>query len=136
MEEYNIVAKRHCGSLLINPAKELQIEGKVACHLWKPSRGFGDRLLKEDMVENMDETHSVFNMDDGIALSVIGSGDVKYAYMSCGHVGMTIVVLNTGGRDAAIKPPFMVFQNKSRIYPIGSVPDDVPGGSYGNEPNC
>lgn len=43
---------------------------------------------------------------------------------------MTMLVRVTGGRDARIEAPFMVFQNKARNYPIRGVTDDVPGVCY------
>jgi len=134
MDRFGIVSRRQCGKLLVSPAKEVHIEREVAYHLGQVYRGFKDVSLEEDMVENMDETHFMVNMDDGKTLSVIGSQDVRYADVSSGGVGMTMVVRITGGRDASIQPPLMIFENNSRSYPIRCVADDVPGVSYRTGP--
>ena len=47
---------------------------------------------------------------------------------------MKMVVRHTGGRDARIAPPFLVFKNQKRWYPIRVVPDSVHGVSYRSGP--
>lgn len=37
---------------------------------------------------------------------------------------------STGGAYGCIEPPFNVFMNKTRKYPIKGVPDDIHGVAY------
>ena len=134
MERFNIVARRQCGKLMISPVKQEQMEREVAFHLGVVSRAFSNEELDEDKVEDVDETNFVINMDNGRNLSFVGCGEVKYADVSSGGEGMTMMVRITGGKNALIQPPFIVFQNKSRNYPIRRVPDDVPGVPYRTGP--
>lgn len=50
---------------MVRPTELLQIEKSVAYHLGKLKRGFESGLLNEDRIENADETHFVFKMDNG-----------------------------------------------------------------------
>lgn len=63
-------------------------------------------------------------------LSFVDTHDVKYSNVSSCGERMTMMVRITGGKNAIIKPRFLVFQNKSRNYPIRGVEDNVPGASY------
>ena len=87
-------------------------------------------ILDEILVENVDETHFIINMDNGKTLGFRGDNDVKYADVVSGGVGMTMVVRLTGGPSSKICAPFMIFQNDNSSYPIRGVPDNVPGVSY------
>lgn len=69
-------------------------------------------------------------MDNGHTLGFKGDMEVKYADVVSGGDGMTMVVRLSGGRDAQIDPPFMVFTNRNRSCPIKGVPDTVPGVAY------
>ena len=73
-------------------------------------------------------------MDNHKTLSLRGDQDVKYADVVSGEVGMTMMVLVSGRSRAEICPPFLIFQNALRSYPIRSLPDNVPGVSYRSEP--
>lgn len=88
------------------------------------------------MVENMDETHLVINMDNSKNFSFIGYNYVKYADIISAGEGMTKVVPITGGPRAFIQPPYMIFQNKSRNFPIRGVPHDIPSVSYRTVPKA
>ena len=74
------------------------MEREVAFHLGVVSRAFSSEELDEDMVENVDETHFVVNMDNGRNLSFVGCGEVKYADVSSGGEGITMMVQITGGK--------------------------------------
>ena len=91
---------------------------------------FHEGILDENLVENVDETHSVVNMDNGKTLGSRGDNDVKYADVVSDGVGMTMVVRLTGGPASKICAPFMIFQNDDCSYPIHGTPDSVPGVSY------
>lgn len=91
-------------------------------------------LFKEDDTGNADETHFVIDFDNGQTMGFAGDQEVKYADAISGVVGMTMVVRISGGRDARIEPPFMVFKNDRCPYPIRGLPDDIPGVSYRSGP--
>ena len=60
-----LVIRRQAGSLAVSPQKQLFIEKTVAFRPGKLKRGFESGDLNEGLVENADETHFVFNKDNG-----------------------------------------------------------------------
>lgn len=112
---------------MIIAVKQEQMEREVIYHLAEVSREFGSRKFDEDMLENLGKTHFVFNMDNGKNLTFVKCREVKYAVLSLGGEAVTMVVRINGGKNAFMQPPFIVFQNKSRKYPIGGVANDVSG---------
>lgn len=64
----------------------------------------------------------------------IGNNQVKYAHVSSGREGMTMVVRVTGDRNVHIQPPFMVFKNQQRKFSIRDVADCVREVSYRTGP--
>ncbi|KAL3678328.1 hypothetical protein R1sor_021284 [Riccia sorocarpa] len=110
--------------------RERHMEMSVAYHMGKLSREFHSGQLDEDMLENVDETHFIINMDNGYTLGFQGDQEVKYADLVSGGQGMTMIVRLTGGRNARIETPMIIFQNKDRRYPIRGVPDDILGVCY------
>lgn len=132
-QRFNIVSRKQTGKLMVSPAKQEFIEREVAFHLGCMARQFRSGELDENNLENADETHFQINFDNGRTLGFSGEDDVKYADVVSGGDGMTMVVRISGGRDARIEPPFMVFQNKARSYPI-RMQDDVEGVSYRRGP--
>lgn len=134
MEKHSIVGRRQCGKLMRSAVKQDFIHREVAYHLGEMHRGFRDGQMEEDLIDNMDETHFVVNVENGRTLGFIGDESVKYADVSSGGDSMTMVLRISGGRHARIEHPFMIFQNKDRNYPIRGVPDDVPGVSYRTGP--
>lgn len=134
MAANRIVLRAQTGKLLVSPAKELLIEKNVAFHLGEHKRGFQSGLLNENRIENADETHFVFNMDNGKTLGIKGDSDVKYADVVSGGDPITMMVRLTGGSNARIEAPMLIFKNENRSYPIRGVPDDVPGVCYRSGP--
>ena len=134
MERYHIVSRAHTGKHKCSPAKEEELALAVAVHLGTVSGLFSSGKLEENFVENADETHFIINVDNGRTLGFAGDKTVKYADVVSGGEGFTMAVRLTGGRDAKIAPPFMIFKNKDRNYPIKNVPDDVPGVAYRTGP--
>ena len=98
------------------------------------AREFRSYERKEDDVENADEMHFVIDMENGRTLGFSGQEEVKYADAVSGGEGMTMVVRISGGCDAKMEAPFMVFKNANRSYPIRGVPDDICGVSYRSGP--
>ena len=85
-------------------------------------------------MENADETHFVFNMDNGRTLGLKGDCHVKYADVVSGGDPITMVVRITGGRDACIQPPMIIFKNENRSFPIRGLPDNVLGVCHRSSP--
>lgn len=107
---------------------------EVAIHLGNMSRMLRSGDFDENDLSNVDETHFIFNMDDGRYLRFAGDSEVKYANtVSCGE-SMTTVVRLSGGRDARIEMPFTIFTNRNRSYPIRGVPYNIPGVAYRSGP--
>ncbi len=99
----------------------------VAYHLGQVKRDFETGVLDEDLVENIDGTRFVINMDNGRTLCFAGDDNVKYADVVSGGEGIAMIVRLTGGQRAQIETPFLIFVNKSRNYPLRNLPDDVTG---------
>lgn len=59
---------------------------------------------------NADETNFVIDYDNGPTPGFASDQEVKYDDAVSGSVGMKMVVRISGGRDARIEPPFMVFK--------------------------
>lgn len=91
-------------------------------------------MFEEDAMENADETHFVFNMDNGRTLGFRGTSTVKYADVVSGGENITMMVRITGGSRARIEVPFLIFRNAGRSHPIRGVPDIVPGVCYRSSP--
>lgn len=53
---------------MVSPAKTEFIERCVAYHIGVLAREFRNGLLDENLVENIDETHFIINMDNGRTL--------------------------------------------------------------------
>ncbi|KAL3698368.1 hypothetical protein R1sor_012444 [Riccia sorocarpa] len=102
----------------------------VAQHLGLLCGQFQSGRLDENLVENIDETHFLINMDNGRTLGFRGDTQVKYADVVSGSQGMTMVVKVTGSVHAKIGTPFMIFSNANCSYPINNVPDNVLGVCY------
>lgn len=133
-EHFRIVSRAQSGKHRMSPAKENEIEIQVAAHLGALSSLLTRGVVDENDLENADETHFVINVDNGRTLGFCGSSDVKYADVVSGGEGFTMMVRLTGGRDARIANPFLVFTNKDCNYPIKGVPDDINGVAYRTGP--
>lgn len=110
-------------------SKELFTETKVS-----PSRrgyeGIFSGRLNENYMENPDEAHLTFNMDNRKTLGVREDTTEKYADIVSGGGAMTMVACISRRLEAIIHPPFLVFKNIDRIYPKRRIPDNVPEVSY------
>jgi len=85
-------------------------------------------------MENEDETHFVFNMDNGKTLGLCGTTQVKYTDVVSGGENFTMMLRLSGGSRARFQLPFIIFKNGSRSYPIRCVQDNVPGVCYRSQP--
>jgi hypothetical protein len=130
MEKNNIVGRAQTGKLMVCAERMEHIEKEIAYHLGVVAREFQSGALDENLVENADKTHFVFNTDNGKTLGFRGDNDVNYADIVSGGMGMTMLVRLTGGPGAPTCAPFTTFQNASGSYPIRGVPDNFPFVSY------
>lgn len=134
MCRHNIVLRRQTGKLQISEEAQCVINKRVAYFLGSIAREIQSGTLAEEDVENADETHFQINMDDGRTLGFRGDEHVKYADVTSGGEGMTMLVRISGGPRSFLEVPFMIFKNKDRSYPIRGVPDTVPGVCYRTGP--
>ena len=95
MDSYNIVLLFQCGRLICSPDKELQIEMQTAYHLGVLQRRFLSREFNENLMENLNETHFVVNLDNGRTLGFPEDTIVKYAEVVSSGESMTMVVRNS-----------------------------------------
>lgn len=133
-QRYNIVMRAQCGKLQVSDEAQQRIERRVSFFLGTVARQLMSGELKEENVENSDETHFLINCDDGKTFGFRGEEEVRYMDVTSGGEGMTMMVRLTGGRDGRVANPFMIFKNQDRSYPIRGVADDVPGVSYRTGP--
>lgn len=82
------------------------MEKEVIFHLGVAARAFRNGQLDDDLLENVDETHFVVNMDNGKDLAFVGCEEVKYADVASGGEDMTIMV-----RITAVN-----YRNSAAIY--------------------
>lgn len=134
MCRHNIVLRKQAGKLAVSPEVQQQIHRRVAYFLGNTAREFMAGTLLEENVENADETHFLINVDDKKTLGFRGDDEVKYADVTSGGEGMTMLVRISGGALSMVEAPFMIFKNLDRSYPIRGLPDDVPGVSYRSGP--
>ena len=66
-------------------------------HLGVLQRGFGSGIFDENLMENVDETHFVVNLDNGRTLGFRGDTTVKYVEVVSGGESMTMVIRISGG---------------------------------------
>jgi hypothetical protein len=122
------------GRLTCSVEKELQIEMGTAYHLGVLQRGFQSREFDENVMENLDETHFVVNLDNGHTLGFRGDTSVTYAEVVSGGDSMTMIVRISGGRRSMIEAPMLIFTNAHRSYPIRGLEDTIPGVTYRTGP--
>lgn len=134
MTHHNLVLRRQAGKPAVSPENQLRIEKAVAFDLGTLKISFDAGEIHEDFMESGDETHFVFNMDNGQSIAFRGAEEVRYADVVAVDEGMTTMVRITGGRYARIEPPMLVFQNQNSSYPIRNVTDKVAGFCYRSGP--
>ncbi len=64
---------------------------------------FESGQLNENQIENADETHFVFNMDNGRTVGFRSQEHVRYADVPSGNEGITMMVRITGGKDPHVE---------------------------------
>ena len=77
MHVHNIVLLSQRGRLTCSSEKELQFERVTTYHLGVLHRGFETRVFDENLMENVNETHFVINLDNGCTLGFRGDSTIK-----------------------------------------------------------
>ena len=89
-------------------------------------RGFGSGLFDKNLIENVEKTHFVVNLDNSYTLGFRKDTTVKYAQVVLGGNSMTMVITISGGRQSIIKMPMLIFTNSDSNYPICDFEDNIP----------
>ena len=92
MHVHIIVLVSQCGRLTCSPKKELQIERATTYHLGVLHRSFETGVFDENLMENIDETHFVVNLDNGRTLRFMDNITVKYAKVVSRRDSITMVI--------------------------------------------
>ena len=77
---------------MLSSEKEALLEKTVSYYMGELQPGFESGLLNEDNIENADETHFVFNMDNRKTLGFVGDKHIKYADVVSGGDPITLMV--------------------------------------------
>lgn len=130
---FNIVSRARTSNTSLSAAKVQYYNKRMAYMLGNIKRDYDNGMQEED-VENLDETHMVFDMDNGRVLDYSGSKRITYAEISSAGQGFTVVVRITGANGGRIETPMVIFQNALRSYPIAGCPDNIDGVCYRSSP--
>ena len=120
MRLYNIIFLIQRGQLTYS-SKKMQ----TTHHLGVLQKGFESGLFDENLMENVDETHFVVNLDNGHTLGFKRDTTMKYAEVVSGENSMIIVIKNFGGQRSMMKIPMLIFTNPSSNYPIPGLEDNI-----------
>jgi len=131
-----LVSRRRTGNLTLSPEATTELHRGLTYHLGCLKRDYDDGVLDERDVENFDETHMVLDMGGEYTLSSVNTKRVNYAALSNGRQSFTICLRISGGPQAKIEPPLVLFPNKDSNYPIQGVPDDIDGVTYRTNPKA
>ena len=112
MERNKIVSRSQTSKLMVSTENQAFIGKEVAYHLGFVAREFRSGRLDEDDVSNADETHFVINIDNHRTLGICGEAEIRCSDVVSGAEGMAMIVRISGGRDARIEGPMMVFRTK------------------------
>lgn len=88
----------------------------ISFHLGQVRARFSDGAWNKDTIFNFDETHFVFDFDNGRALGFKGQTFVSYAEVSNGTEGLTVGLLIRGGANARIESAFVIFTTRNGSY--------------------
>ena len=95
----------------------MQIEIAIAYHLGVLHMDFESGVFYDNLMENVDETHFVVNLDNGRTLGFKGNTTVKYVKVISGGDSITMVIRISGGRQSMIEAPMFIFTNLGSSYP-------------------
>ncbi|TYZ62722.1 hypothetical protein PybrP1_005741 [[Pythium] brassicae (nom. inval.)] len=133
-EGYNLVAREQRGKRAVSDEKRRSIYRAVAFHIGQLKHDFGSRALEEGLVLNMDKTHSVVNVDDGVMLDVQGSCIVKYHDVFFGRRRHDASRCFARWKRAGLATPMIIFENQNCSYHVRGVQDNAPDATHQTEP--
>ena len=97
MDSQNIILLSQRVRLVCSPSKELHMKMQIAYHMGALHREFLLGNFQEHLMETLDETHFVVNLDNGMTLGFRGDTTIKYADVVSEGESMTLVVRISGG---------------------------------------
>lgn len=134
MRSYQLVFRIPNVKRILTPAKQVELEKDVACHLGLVKRGLMTGSLDQDRISNMDETHVVLSSMKGKGIGRIGESVMRYIDTVAENEAMTVVMRITGGEHATAAGVMVILKNKLRSHPIMHVPDNYNNLCYRSGP--
>ena len=101
-----------------SPKKELQIKRAITYFLEMLRRDFKSGIFDENVMENVDRTYFVVNLNNSWTLRFKCDTSVKYTEVVFGGDSMTIVMKIFGGHQSMIEVNLLIFMNLGSNYPI------------------
>lgn len=130
---YNIFWRVRTGKKKLSDTQIQQRNKEKAHHFGVLHLSYLEGLSEAD-VENHDETHFTFYMENGRVSDFQGTTRLTYAELSSGLTNFTVCVRISGGPQCKLEPCMVVFQDKQRNCPISSAPDEISGVCYRTQP--
>lgn len=115
------------GEAQVGLQKQEIIEKVIAFHLGNIKGIFNRKAPDGDLISTADETHSIFNMEEGRTIRLRGVQHIKYTDVVAEVEGVTMVIHVSGGRSLKVECPMIISQNSDRSYTKQGVTDNVPG---------
>jgi hypothetical protein len=103
---------------MCSPAKQELIERKAAFYMDILNRVFISREFNEDLMENMDETHFLINMDNKKTFAFREDKVIKYSNVISSGEWISMCFKISSGVSSKIQVPFFIFKNNISSYPI------------------
>ena len=97
-------------------------------------RSFSNGTFDENLMENIDETHFVVNMNNGRTLAFRGDITMSYVEVVSGGNSMSIVIRISGGRRSMIEVSMLIFTNSNGNYLIRGLDENILGVCYRTGP--
>lgn len=88
MSRTNIVSRAQCGKVQIYKKTLEFIDQRVKNIIKVVATNFSDGSLREEDVENADETNFIIKIDDGHTLVLRGDDEVRYDNLVSGRKGI------------------------------------------------
>lgn len=114
-------------SLLLLSNNEFKVKSNNLVTL---SRLLTSDTVRKDKLRSTDETHFIIKFDNWKTVGFCGTDEVEYNGVVSGADCLTTGLGLSGVRDGRNEPPFRIFSNKNRRYPICVVSGDLECGAY------
>ncbi len=102
LDTHRIVTRRRTGNKSFSVEAELEMEQAMAYLLGTLKRNYDDGLDNR-CVENHDECHFLFDLDDGRCLDFVGTSTLTFAQIASAGKGFTVCLRVSGGVAARLK---------------------------------